>query len=90
MRLLLLEGDDLLFDLERQLVGVAHRTPRAVAQGFNPLILITSEDLVAGLAGDPKLPAHLAHRFAVQQPGHKPQALVHRRTLLPRHRHLPG
>ena len=52
-------------------------------------LLIAIEDLVAGLAGDAELPADVAHRFAVQQPGHEPQALVHHRTLLPRHRHLP-
>ena len=31
----------------------------------------------------------LAHRFAVQQPSDEPQALVHYRTLLPRHPRLP-
>ena len=44
----------------RQLVGVAHRPPRAVAQGLEPVLLVAVEDLVAGLAGDAELPADIA------------------------------
>src|SRR5262249_9031645 len=51
--------------------------------------LIALEDLVAGLARNAECATDLAHRFAVQQLSDKPQALVHYRTLLPRHPHLP-
>src|SRR5258708_6088877 len=89
MRLLALEGDDQALDLGWQLVGVAHGAARAIRQRFDPAILVALEDLVAGLAGDPELPADLRHRFAIEQFRHKPQALIHYRTLLPRHKHLP-
>src|SRR5260370_15421074 len=89
MRVLALEGDDQALDLGWQLVGVAHGAARAIRQRFDPAILVALEDLVAGLAGDPELPADLRHRFAIEQFRHKPQALIHYRTLLPRHKHLP-
>src|SRR5437016_2910650 len=89
MRLLALEGDDQALNPGWRLVGVAHRTTRAIRQRFDPAMLVALEDLVAGLAGDAELPADLGHRFAVEQLRHKPQALVHHRTLLPRHKHLP-
>ena len=56
----LLRPDDQALDLLRQLVGVAHRPPGAVAQRLEPVLLVAIEDLVAGLAGDAELPAHLA------------------------------
>src|SRR5258708_16587230 len=89
MRLLALEGDDQALDLGWQLVGVAHGAARAMPQRCDPAILVALEDLVAGLAGDPELPADFGHRFAIEQFRHKPQALIHYRTLLPRHKHLP-
>src|SRR5439155_22377922 len=76
-------------DLGGQLVGVADRAALTVRQRFDPAILVALEDLAAGLAGNPELPADLRHRFAIEQLRHEPQALVHHRTLLPRHRHLP-
>ena len=57
VRLLALEPDDQALDLRRQLVGVAHRPPRAVAQCLQAVFLVAVEDLVAGLARDPELPA---------------------------------
>ena len=57
VRLLALEADDQALDLTRQLVGVAHRPPRAIAQGLEPVLLVAVEDLVAGLAGYAELPA---------------------------------
>src|SRR5690349_7805329 len=81
VRLYLLERDDLVFDLWRQLVGVAHWAPRPISQRFKALILIAGEDLVTGLARNAEFPADLRHRFAVQQPGHEPQTLIHHRTL---------
>src|SRR4029077_9491658 len=73
----------------RQLVGVANRPARTVGQGLETVFLIALEDLVAGLARNAERATDLAHRFAVQQLSDKPQALVHYRTLLPRHPHLP-
>ena len=83
------EPDDQALDLLGQLVGVAHRPARAVAQGLEPMLLVAIEDLVAGLAGDAELPAHIRHRLTVQQTGHKAKAFFHHRTLFPRHQHLP-
>lgn len=89
MRLLALEVDNQLLDLRRQLVGIAHRPPRAVAQRLEAMLLVAVKDFVAGLARDSELPADIAHRLPVQQPADKPKTLVHHRTLLPGHRHLP-
>src|SRR6202020_2383331 len=58
-------------------------------QRLEAVILIAIEDLVTGLARDAELPANLAHRLALQKSGDKPKTLVHNRTLLPGHRHLP-
>src|SRR5258708_12840609 len=89
MRLLALEGDDQALDLGWQLVGVAHGAARAIRQRFDPAILVALEDLVAGLAGDPELPADLRHRFAIEQFRHNPQPLIHYRPPLPLHQTLP-
>src|SRR5262249_59468812 len=89
MRLSLLEPNDQALHRLRQVVGVAHRPARAIAQRLEPVLLVTIEDFVAGLARDPELATDVRHRLAVQKPGDKPQALLHDRTLLPRHRHLP-
>src|SRR5579883_1664962 len=53
------------------------------------MILITIKDLVTGLARNPEFTAEKAHRLAFQQASHEPKALVHHRTLFPRHRHFP-
>jgi hypothetical protein len=71
VRLVALELDDQPLDLLGQRVGVAHRPPRTVAKGISPLGLVAVEDLVAGLARDPELPAHLAHALPVQKAGDK-------------------
>ena len=59
VRLVALEADDQALDLRRQLVGVAHRPARAVAQGLEAVLLVAVEDLVAGLARDAELAADL-------------------------------
>jgi hypothetical protein len=89
MRLVALEADDQAFDLGRQLVGIAYRSARAIAERLEAVLFVAVEDLVAGLARDAELPADLGHRVTVQQSGDKSQTLVHYRTLLPGHRHLP-
>jgi hypothetical protein len=86
---LALEAHDQTLDLGRQLVGIAYGPTRTVAQRLEAAFLAASEDLAAGLAGDSELPADIGHRFAVEQLGDKPQALVHYRTLLPRYGHCP-
>src|SRR5262245_17468209 len=53
-----------VFHLEGKLVGVAIGTPAAVSEPLNAAFLIASKDLVAGLAGDAKLPAKFRHRLA--------------------------
>ena len=55
VRLLGLEADNQALDLLRQLVGIAHRPPRAIAQRLKPVLLVAIENLVAGLAGYPEL-----------------------------------
>src|SRR4051794_38439903 len=89
MRLVVLERDDQALDLRRQLVGIMHQPPRTIAQSLEAAFLVAIEDLVAGFARDSELAAQIGHRFAAQQAADKAQALVHHRTLLPRHRHLP-
>src|SRR5271166_731181 len=89
MRLVSLERDDQSLDLRRELIGVADRPPRTVAQRLKALLLVPVEYLVAGLARNPELATDLAHRLAIQKPGDEPQTLIHDRTLLPGHRHLP-
>src|SRR5208282_5420061 len=89
MRLAALEVDNQALDLPRQLVGVAHRPPRAVGEGFEPMRLVAIEDFVAGLARDAELATDIRHRLAIHKLADKSQALVHDRTLLQRHQHLP-
>jgi hypothetical protein len=57
VRLLGLEADNQALDLLRQLVGIAHRPPRAIAQGLKPVLLVAIENLVSGLAGHAEFPA---------------------------------
>src|SRR5437660_3984443 len=78
--LLLLEPDDQALDLLRQLIGVAERSSRAVAQRLQPVFLISIEDLVSGLSRYPELAAKVGHRLAGQQAGNKTTALLHYRT----------
>src|SRR6516162_10808923 len=89
MRLVAFGVDNEAFELLRQLVGIPHGPARTIVQGLEPVLLVTIEDFVAGLARDPELATDVRHRLSVQQPGDKPQAFLHDRTLLPRHRHLP-
>src|SRR5438270_11568743 len=49
MRLLAFEANDQALDLLGQLVGVAHGPSRAVGEGFNPVLLVAAENLVAVL-----------------------------------------
>src|SRR5690242_14584667 len=89
VRLLGLQAHNQGLELLRELVGIAHRPPRAVAQRLKPVVLVAVENLVAGLAGYTELPADLRHGLPIQKPGDKAQALFHYRTRFPRHPHLP-
>src|ERR1700686_5910283 len=60
---LVLYVQDEVFDLERKLVGVAIRTSASVRKPLHAAFLITIENLIAGLAGDAKLPAKFRHRL---------------------------
>src|SRR5437764_12724235 len=73
---LLLELDDGLLDLEGELAGMAVGPSGAIRQAIHPTVLVPAKDLVAGLAGDPELPAQHRHLLPVQPTGHKPQTLV--------------
>src|SRR5260370_15775889 len=61
----------------------------SVGHPLNSTFLVTIEDLVAGLARNPKLSAEFRHRLAGEPASHKLQSLVHHRTLLPPHHSLP-
>ena len=89
VRLLGLEPDNQALELLRQLVGIAHRPPRAVAQRRQPVLPVAIENLVAGLAGYAEFPADVRHGLPVQQAGDKAKAFFHNRTRFPRHPHLP-
>jgi hypothetical protein len=45
-------------------MGIAIGTPAPVGQPFDPAMLVTIKDLVAGLALDPELSAEFRHRLA--------------------------
>src|SRR5215472_18213365 len=76
---------DVVLDLKRKLVSVTIGTSASVGEPVNPAFLVAIEDLVAGLARNPELPAQFRHGFTREPPSHKLQSLIHNRTLLPRH-----
>ena len=85
MRLLPFDRYDRGLHLFRQLVGIAERPARAVTESFQTALFVPLEDLISGLARDPKLAAQRSHAFAIFQTNHKPHSFVHNRTLLPWH-----
>jgi hypothetical protein len=90
MGLFVLAAQDEAFDLLGQLVGVAHRPPRSVGQRLEAMLLVAIEDFISRLARDAELPAHVAHRLAVEQTRDEPKTLFHNRTLLPGHSTSPA
>src|SRR5438105_6484136 len=68
---LLLELDDGLLDLKGELAGMPVGPSGAIRQAIQPTVLVTTEDLVAGLAGDPELLAQHRHLLPVEPTGHK-------------------
>src|SRR5215472_14468030 len=82
---LALHVEDEVFDLKGQLVGVAIRPPAAIGEPLKAALLIPIDDLIAGLARDPKRAAQVRHRLARQPPSDKLHSLVYHRTLPPGH-----
>jgi hypothetical protein len=80
---------DQRLDLNRQLVGLPVRPAAAIGQADGAEVLVSLEDLVAGLARDVELAAQHRHLLAAQKAGHEPNTLIHLGTLLPRHFALP-
>ena len=62
---------------------------RAVGERRSTFLFVTIEDLIAGLPRNAEFPAQIAHTLFLDQAGDEPQALLHSRTLPPRHQHLP-
>src|ERR1700730_16446132 len=62
--MLTLHVEDEVLHLERKLMGIAIGTSAPVCYPLNAALLVAIEDLVTGLAGDPKLSAKFRHRLA--------------------------
>jgi hypothetical protein len=71
MRLLALAFDNHPINGSRQLIGIPHGPARTVAQRLKAVIPVTIENLVPGLAGNPELPAQIAHAFTLKTAGDK-------------------
>src|SRR5436190_703084 len=67
MRLVALGVDDEAFELLRKLIGIAHRSTRSIGEGFEPMLPIAVEDLVAGFTGDAELTADVRHRLPIER-----------------------
>ena len=83
------EPHDQRLDLQRELIGVAVGPPAPVRQAGEATVLVPRVDLVAGLAGNPELPAEAGHLLAIEQAGNEAETFVHDMTLLPGHYSLP-
>src|SRR6266567_5146804 len=88
-RVLALHVQDEVFHLEGKLIRIAVGPSASVRQPLHPTLLVATEDFVACLARDPKLPAEIRHFLAGWPASHELQPFIHHRTLLPRHHSLP-
>ena len=61
---LALHVQDKVLHLERKLMSLPIGTSAPIGEPLNSTLLVAVEDLVAGLAGDPELPAEFRHRLA--------------------------
>ncbi len=61
---LALHVQDKVLHLEGKLMGISIGTPAPIGEPLNSTLLVAIEDLVAGLAGDPELPAEFRHGLA--------------------------
>jgi hypothetical protein len=66
MRLIALQVDDQALDLLRQLVGIAHRPPRAVGESEQAVLSVSTVDLVTCLAGYTEFPG--TYRTLIRRP----------------------
>ena len=83
--ILLLELNDQLLDLHRQLVGVAIGPSTSVREAIDTAVFVTVVNLVAGLAGYAELTAETGHLLAIQEAGDKSETFFHNIALLPGH-----
>jgi hypothetical protein len=83
--MLTLHIQNVVLDLKGKSVRVTKGTPASVREPADPAFLVAIEDLVAGFARNPELPAQFRHGFTRQPPSHKLHSFIHNRTLLPRH-----
>jgi len=60
--------------------GRSGRAPPHIATWQSPF-LVAIEDLVAGCARNPELPAEFRHGFTREPPSHKLQSFIHNGTL---------
>src|SRR6266705_3121956 len=86
---LALHVQDVVLHLKGKLISVAIGTAAAIGESLHAALLIAIEYLVAGFAGDAKLPTEFRHWLAGEPASHKLQSFIHYRTLLPRHSLLP-
>src|SRR5262249_13643488 len=89
-RLVVLEAHDLRLALEGQLVGLAGGAAGAVGEPVKTDLVVTADDLVAGLARDAELAAQAGHLLSLEQTGDEFEPFVHGITLLPGHFALPA
>src|SRR5215831_2028497 len=64
MWLVLLASHDQRLDLDRQLIGVPVRSPRAIGQAFQADVVVALEDLVAGVLRETLKSRHTAAIFS--------------------------
>src|SRR5690349_1784058 len=69
--MLTLHIQDVVLDLKRKLVSVTIGTPASVREPVNAAFLVAIEDLVAGFARNPELPAQFRHGLTCEPPTHK-------------------
>src|ERR1043165_1610640 len=68
---LLLDVQNEVFRLKRQLVGIAVGSPTSVGEPLNPSFLIATEFFVAVFGENPNPPPHSPHRPAGGRGSHK-------------------
>jgi len=68
--------NDCRFHLLGQLIGIAERPARSIAQTFPTTLLVTLEDLVAGLPRNAELATQASHAFPVLEPDHKAHSSI--------------
>src|SRR6201998_4908314 len=70
----------IVFYLKGKFIRVSIRTSASIGEPLNAAFLVAIENLVAGLAGDPKLSAKFRHRLPGQPAGPTHPTLPHTTT----------